>query len=83
MKWINENTKKSDVYVAKGSYIKLAVVKGHVNYPNDWILTTNPDILKGECVLSDTANMSAEQACKEAEQRLSLRLKAMLREVSA
>jgi hypothetical protein len=83
MEWVNENSKKSDVYIAKSNQIRLSVVMGHINYPNDWILNAVPDIFKGTHRLGSLDEMTPEQACKNAEEVTALRLKSMLRDVSA
>lgn len=82
MKWIYGNPKK-DIHEAKTNHMRLIVVKGHINYPNDWILNVYPDIFKGTYRLAPANEINAEQACKKAEQVTIERLNAMLNGVNA
>lgn len=76
MKWENSSTKRATVLEAKTKLLRVVVVRGHVDEPNQWLLSTNPDILNGFCRMGE--EMTLSEAKDKAENIVRNRLNAMV-----
>lgn len=83
MKWEDISSRAAKIYRHNGNTLVVTIVFGHVNYPDEWVLQTRPQIFtRDNSPLNLPKDMGDGDVKKVAEMVVSQRLAVMLSEVT-
>jgi len=76
MEWKDESTKRAVVLQSKMMLLTATLLHGHIDDPDEWLLSTQPDIFRGFTRMG--ADLEEDEAKVKAENLIAERLSEML-----
>ncbi len=78
MIWTDESTSRAQIFVADMDYLKVRLILGHIDHPDEWLLSATPDLFRGYTSLGWDKDFGEMVAKEYAENKVTHRLAEML-----